>query len=87
MPPNPRSGKTFEPYREALAGLALVGQLGFTVLGGALVGLGVGYGLDALGGGRAGRVAGIVLGLAGGVWSAGQQLKRMIKERQGDKDP
>ena len=87
MSPRPRSGKTFDPYREALAGLALIGQLGFLVAGGAVVGYGLGYGVDLLAGGRAGRAAGIVLGLASGIWSAGRQLMRMIKERQGDKDP
>jgi len=87
MPPRLRRGKTFDPYREALAGLALVGQLGFVVAGGAVVGYGLGYGVDLLTGGRAGRAAGIVLGLASGIWSAGRQLMRVINEKQGDKDP
>ncbi|MFH1609536.1 MAG: hypothetical protein ABID40_02780 [Candidatus Bipolaricaulota bacterium] len=66
--------------------MALVGQLGFIVAGGALAGFGLGYGLDLLTGGRAGRVAGIFLGLASGIWAAGRQLMRVIKERQGDED-
>lgn len=70
-----------------MATLALVGQLGFIVVGGALAGFALGYGLDALVGGRAGRIAGIFLGLASGIWSAGRQLMRVIKEKQGDKDP
>lgn len=87
MSPQPRRGKTFDPYREALTDLALVGQLGFLVAGGVVVGYGLGYGVDLLAGGRAGRAAGIVLGLASGIWSAGRQLMRVINERQGDKDP
>ncbi len=87
MPPQRRSGKTFDPYREALGSLALVGQLGFIVAGGVLVGFGLGYGLDVLIGGRSGRVGGLFLGLASGLWAAGRQLMHVIKERQGDKDP
>jgi len=51
------------------------------------VGFGLGYGVDLLTGGRAGRAVGITLGLASGIWSAGHQLMRVIKERQGDKNP
>ncbi len=85
MPPKPRSGKTFEPFREALAHLARVGQLGFLVAGGALAGFGLGYAAEALGAGRAGRVVGLVVGVAGGLWAAGRDLIRVIN--QGDKDP
>lgn len=87
MPPRRRSGRTFDPYREALATLALVGQLGFTVAAGAAVGFGLGYGIDLLVASRAGRVVGLFVGLASGIWSAGQQLMRVIEDRQGDKDP
>ena len=66
--------------------LSLVGHLGFTVAGGVLAGFGLGYGLDLLTGGRAGRVAGLFVGLAGGLWTAGRHLMRVIKERQGDKE-
>jgi len=69
-----------------LASLSLVGQLGFIVAGSALGGLGIGYGIDLLIGGRAGRVAGLFLGLASGLWTAGRKLMRVTKERQGDKD-
>ncbi|MBC7220837.1 hypothetical protein H5T55_05145 [Candidatus Bipolaricaulota bacterium] len=55
--------------------------------GGALGGLGIGYGIDLLTGGRAGRVGGLFLGVASGLWAAGRQLMRVIKERQGDRDP
>jgi hypothetical protein len=87
MPPKPRSGKTFDPYREALASLALIGQPGFTVVGGAAVGFGLGYGLDALFSVRVGRVVGLFVGLAAGIWSAGQQLRRIMNERKEDKNP
>jgi hypothetical protein len=87
MSPRRRIGTKFDPYREVLASLPLVGQLGFLVAGGAAVGFGLGYGVDLLTGGRAGRAVGITLGLASGIWSAGHQLMRVIKERQGDKNP
>lgn len=67
--------------------LALVGQLGFLVVGGAAVGFAAGYGVDLLAGGRAGRVVGLIVGLASGIWSAGRQLMRVIKQHQGDRDP
>lgn len=67
--------------------LALVGQLGFLVVGGAAVGFATGYGVDILAGGRAGRMVGLIVGLAGGVWSAGRQLMRVIKKQQGDRNP
>ncbi len=86
MSPKRRSGRIFDPYRGALGSLALVGQLGFVVAGGALAGFGLGYGLDLLIGGRVGRVAGIFLGLASGIWAAGRQLVRVLKERQGGEE-
>jgi len=85
--PRKRSGTIFDPYRQILGNLALVGHLGFLVAGGAVVGFGAGYGVDLLAGGRAGRTVGIMLGLASGIWAAGRQLMRVIKEQQGDKDP
>lgn len=87
MTPKRRSGRTFDPYREVVATLGLVAEVGFVVVGGALVGLGLGYGVDLLTGGRTGRIAGLLLGLGSGVWAAGHQLMRVIKKRQGDKDP
>lgn len=85
MPPKRRIGKAFEPYRDALVHLSLVGQLGFLVAGGALGGFALGYAAEALGGGRTGRVVGLLVGVAGGVWAAGRHLMRVIN--QGDKDP
>jgi hypothetical protein len=67
--------------------LALLGQLGFIVAGGALAGLGLGYGLDLLIGGRIGRVSGVFVGLASGIWAAGRQLLRVMNERKEDKNP
>lgn len=64
-----------------------MGQLGFIVAGAALGGLGIGYGIDLLTGGRGGRAGGLFLGLASGLWAAGRQLMRVIKKQQGDKDP
>ncbi|HAZ27172.1 TPA: hypothetical protein DCY65_00350 [Candidatus Acetothermia bacterium] len=87
MPPKQRSGRTFDPYREALRSLAVLGGLGFVVVGGALAGFGLGYGLDVLMGGRVGRIAGIVLGVASGIWAAGRQLMRVIKDRPGGEGP
>lgn len=86
MVPRKRSGATGEPFRQVLASLGLVGHLGFLVVGGALVGLGVGYGVDLLAGGRVGRAVGLVLGLASGIWAAGRQLMHIVKDRQGEED-
>jgi len=61
-----------------------VGQLGFVVAGGLLVGYGIGYGIDVLAGTKAWRIAGIFLGLAGGLWEAGRVLVRISSEGRGD---
>jgi len=63
-----------------------VGQLGFTVVGGVLVGYGLGYGMDMLTGGRAARLVGIVLGLASGLWTAGRMLFSVLKNNGGDEE-
>lgn len=64
-----------------------MGQVGFTVVGGAAVGFGLGYALDLLVASRVGRIVGLFVGLASGIWSAGRHLVRVIKDRQGEKDP
>lgn len=82
MSPPRRSGRTFDPYREVLPHLARVGQLGLLVAGGALAGFGLGYGVDALGGGRGGRIAGLFLGLAGGILAAGRHVMGDIRNKR-----
>lgn len=84
MSPLRRSGRTFDPLRDGLAYLAWVGQLGFLVVGGALAGFAVGYGLDALAGGRSGQIAGLLVGLACGLLAAGRHVIREIRKDQGD---
>lgn len=61
-----------------------MGQLGFVVVGGVLVGYGLGYGVDLLAGGRVGRLVGIVLGVASGLWSAWRIVTRTLKDHGGD---
>ncbi|MBC7092875.1 hypothetical protein H5T53_02555 [Candidatus Bipolaricaulota bacterium] len=46
--------------------------------GGALVGYGAGYGIDLLTGGKGGRIGGILVGLAGGIWAAARDVKRFM---------
>jgi hypothetical protein len=63
-----------------------VGQLGFTVVGGALVGYGIGYGIELAGGGKGWRLGGALFGLASGLWAAGRTLSRLIPGKRGDTD-
>ncbi|MBC7222010.1 hypothetical protein H5T56_03395 [Candidatus Bipolaricaulota bacterium] len=65
--------------------LALLGQVGFIVAGGAFVGYGLGWLWDRGHGGRLGQALGIVLGLAGGAWAA---LRLLLKEgKRGGPEP
>ncbi len=64
-----------------LRGLALVTQLGFTVAAGAAVGGLAGYGLDRwLSTRPAFVIAGVLLGLAGGLLSAYRMVMGFIRE-------
>ncbi|HIE47492.1 TPA: hypothetical protein EYP84_01200 [Candidatus Bipolaricaulota bacterium] len=54
-----------------------MGQLGFTVAGGMVVGYGLGYGIDLLVGTQGGRIAGLFFGLASGLLAAARTLKRV----------
>jgi len=74
------------PWGVALRTFAQVGQLGFVVVGGLLVGYGIGYGIDSLTGGRTGRMVGIVLGLLSGLWSAWRLISRTLQDHGGDED-
>jgi len=62
----------------------LISQLGLTVVGGALVGYGIGYGVDSLTDGRAGRLVGILFGLASGLWAAGRMIVSVLRDDGGD---
>lgn len=56
-----------------------MGQLGFTVAGGVLVGWACGFGVDRLiGHGRIGQVVGIFAGLAGGALAAWRELRAAV---------
>lgn len=63
-----------------------MGQLGGTVVGGALAGFGLGYGIDILVGGRGGRIAGVFVGVASGIWAAARMVMKIVAERKGDED-
>lgn len=57
--------------RALLRALALVSQLGFTIAGGVLAGVAAGWALDRWAGTRAVfKIAGILVGLAGGALAA-----------------
>jgi len=73
--------------RSLFRGLALVGQLGFTVAGGIAAGLGGGWALDNWIGTRAVfKIAGLLLGLAGGVIAAYRLLSAFARDA-GDRGP
>ncbi|HHE47807.1 MAG TPA: hypothetical protein ENL11_02535 [Candidatus Acetothermia bacterium] len=62
-----------------------MGELGFTVTGGMLVGYGIGYGIDAAFGTRSWRTVGLFFGLASGLWAAARTLIRVVSEgKRGD---
>ncbi|MCD6129072.1 AtpZ/AtpI family protein [Candidatus Bipolaricaulota bacterium] len=62
-----------------------MGELGFTVTGGMLVGYGIGYGIDVLASTRIWRTVGLFFGLASGLWAAARILIRMASEgKRGD---
>lgn len=72
-----RSGRTSRAGLGPLRALALLGQLGFLVVGGAFLGYGAGWWWDQGHGGRTGRITGLLVGLAGGIWAA---LKVLLRE-------
>ena len=61
----------------------MVGQLGFTVAGGMVVGYGAGYGIDLLAGTQGWRIVGVFFGLAGGLLAAARTLKRVAWNGKG----
>ena len=73
--------------RTFFRGLALVGQLGFTVAGGIAAGLGGGWALDNWIGTRAVfKIAGMLLGLAGGTLGAYRLLSEFARD-PGERGP
>ena len=67
--------------RTLLRALALVGQLGFTVAGGAAAGVAAGWALDRWAGTRAVfKIVGILVGLAGGTLAAYRLLTGFMRD-------
>jgi hypothetical protein len=52
-----------------------------------LAGFGLGYGIDTLAGGRGGRIAGVFVGVASGIWAAARMVMKIVAERKDDENP